>query len=330
MLRSKVSRRLPPLHALRAFEAAARHLSVKKAAAELAVTPTAVSHHIRVLEDALGVRLFERHARHIALTAYGRDLYPALREGFDKFADAISRLKAGKLRTVVTWSATFAFTARWLAPRVPAFHRDNPGMDLRLHASDEPVDLRSGIADAAIRYGRGEYEGYAAETLFEDAYAPVCSPRLRLREPRDLAKHTMIHFEWRRRRREDATWDRWLRAARVPDAQIRTHLYGRESGDSGRHRRTRRRAAQSRAGRGRTRARHAPPAVRAHTPDARLPLRFRISACAEGLCGHCGASCVDPKRAAVVVRRASERTIGSCVHLVGELACVVGLSRSDC
>lgn len=224
MLRSKVSRRLPPLHSLRAFEAAARHLSVKKAAAELAVTPTAVSHHIRVLEDALGVKLFERHARHIELTAYGRDLYPALREGFDKFADAISRLKAGKRRTVVTLSATVAFTARWLAPRVPAFHRDNPGMDLRLHASDEPVDLRSGIADAAIRYGRGEYEGYAAETLFEDAYAPVCSPRLRLREPRDLAKHTMIHFEWRRRRRENATWDRWLRAARVSELTPKSDL----------------------------------------------------------------------------------------------------------
>src|SRR5690606_38063274 len=98
----------------------------------------------------------------------------------------ISRLKAGKVRTVVTLSATVAFTARWLAPRVPSFHRDNPGMDLRLHASDEVVDLRSGVADAAIRYGRGQYEDYAAETLFEDAYAPVCSPRLRLREVRDL------------------------------------------------------------------------------------------------------------------------------------------------
>jgi LysR family transcriptional regulator, glycine cleavage system transcriptional activator len=217
MLRSKSPRRLPPLNSLRAFEAAARHLSVKNAAAELAVTPTAVSHHIRVLEDALGVKLFERHARHIELTAHGRDLYPVLREGFDKFADAISRLHARKLRTVVTLSATVAFTARWLAPRVPAFHRDNPGMDLRLHASDEVADLRSGIADAAIRYGRGEYEGHTAETLFQDAYAPVCSPRLRLRDARDLANHTMIHFEWRRRRHENATWDRWLKAARLPD-----------------------------------------------------------------------------------------------------------------
>jgi len=224
MLSSKSRRRLPPLHSLRAFEAAARHRSVKKAAAELAVTPTAVSHHVRVLEDALGVKLFERHPRGLELTAYGRDLYPVLREGFDKFADAIERLKDKKRRTVVTLSATVAFTARWLAPRVPAFHRDNPGMDLRLHASDDVVDLRSGIADAAIRYGRGAYDGYESETLFEDAYAPACSPRLRLRSARDLAKHTMIHFEWRRRRRDNATWDRWLKAAGMPDLKPKAEL----------------------------------------------------------------------------------------------------------
>lgn len=224
MLSSKSRRRLPPLHALRAFEATARHLSVKKAAAELAVTPTAVSHHVRVLEDALGVKLFERHPRRLELTAYGRDLYPVLREGFDKFADAIDRLKTKKLRTVVTLSATVAFTARWLAPRVPAFHRDHPNMDLRLHASDEVVDLRSGVADAAIRYGRGDYAGHAAETLFEDAYAPICSPRLRLRDASDLAKHTMIHFEWRKRRRENATWDRWLEAAGLPELRPKAEL----------------------------------------------------------------------------------------------------------
>src|SRR5688500_13858985 len=144
MLRSKSSRRLPPLHSLRAFEAAARHLSVKKAAAELAVTPTAVSHHVRVLESALGVKLFERRVRHIELTTHGAQLYPVLREGFDAFADAIAQLKSRKVRTVVTLSATVAFTARWLALRVPAFHRDNPTMDLRLHASDDVADLRSG------------------------------------------------------------------------------------------------------------------------------------------------------------------------------------------
>ncbi len=224
MLRSKLSRRLPPLHALRAFEAAARHLSIKKAAAELAVTPTAVSHHVRALEDALGVKVFERHARHIELTAYGKELYPVLREGFDAFADVIARVKSRKLRTVVTLSATVAFTARWLLPRVAAFHKANPSMDLRLHASDETADLRSGTVDAAIRYGRGEYEGLSAERLFPDSFAPVCSPRLKVRNTRDLANQTMIHFEWRRQRRDNPTWARWLRTAGVEDLNAKADL----------------------------------------------------------------------------------------------------------
>ena len=224
MLRSKLSRRLPPLHALRAFEAAARHLSFKKAAAELAVTPTAVSHHVRVLEDALGVKVFERHARRIELTAYGKELYPVLREGFDAFADAIARVKSRKVRTVVTLSATVAFTARWLLPRVAAFHKANPSMDLRLHASDETADLRSGTVDAAIRYGRGEYEGLSTERLFPDAFAPVCSPRLKVRSARDLANQTMIHFEWRRQRRDNPTWARWFRTAGVEDLNAKTDL----------------------------------------------------------------------------------------------------------
>ena len=224
MLRSKSSRRLPPLHALRAFEAAARHLSFKKAAAELSVTPTAVRHHVRVLETALGLKLFERHARHIELTSYGKQLYPVLRDGFDAFADAIGQLKSKKVRTVVTLSATVAFTARWLAPRVATFHADNPTMDLRLHASDETVDLRSGMADAAIRFGRGRYEGLTAEPLFADAFAPICSPRLQLRKPRDLAKHTMIHFEWRRQRRENPIWPRWLETAGLRDLSPKADL----------------------------------------------------------------------------------------------------------
>jgi LysR family glycine cleavage system transcriptional activator len=224
MLRSKYPRRLPPLHALRAFEAAARHGSFKKAAAELFVTPTAVSHHVRVLETALGVKLFERHAKGTELTAHGRQLYPVLREGFDAFAEAIARLKSRKVRTVVTLSATVAFTARWLAPRVPAFHKEHPNIDLRLHASDETVDLRSGMADAAIRFGRGKYEGLAAEPLYAESFAPVCSPRLALREPRDLANHTMIHFEWRRQRRDNPTWHRWLRETGLPDLAPKADL----------------------------------------------------------------------------------------------------------
>ena len=158
MLRSGTGRRLPPLHALRAFEAAARHLSFKAAAEELAVTPTAISHQVRLLEDTLGLRLFERRARCVELTQEGRELYPVLRDGFDRFAWAIAQLRARRLRSVVTLSATVAFTARWLVPRAPSFHRANPRTDLRLHASDDPVDLRgarrtrrSGMAPAPMR-----------------------------------------------------------------------------------------------------------------------------------------------------------------------------------
>ncbi len=213
MLSSKLQRRLPPLHALRAFEAAARHLSFKEAARELAVSPTAISHHVRLLESTLRVKLFERRPRQIELTAEGKDLYPVLRSGFDSFAQAVVRLKSRRVRTIVTLSATVAFTARWLVPRAPLFHRDNSRMDLKLHASDDPIDLSSDVADAAIRYGRGEYPRLKSEKLFEDSFAPVCSPRLRVREVTDLTKHTLIHFEWRRPHRDNPTWSRWLQEA---------------------------------------------------------------------------------------------------------------------
>jgi LysR family transcriptional regulator, glycine cleavage system transcriptional activator len=224
MLRSKSARRLPPLHALRAFEAAARHLSFKEAAGELAVTPTAVSHHVRQLEDALEVKLFERRTRRIELTSAGQELYPILRDGFDAFANSIARLKSHKLRSVATLSATVAFTARWLVPRVAAFHSAHPRMDLRLHASDDPVDLQAGTVDAAIRYSRGEYAGLSAEKLFDDVFAPVCSPALHLRRPQDLARHTLIHFEWRRARRDSPVWSRWLKCTGLQDLRPRGDL----------------------------------------------------------------------------------------------------------
>jgi LysR family transcriptional regulator, glycine cleavage system transcriptional activator len=224
MLRSKSARRLPPLHALRAFEAAARHLSFKEAANELGVTPTAISHHVRQLEDLLDLKLFQRRIRRIELTSAGQELYPILRDGFDAFANSIAQLKSRKLRSVVTLSATVAFTARWLVPRVPEFHRAYPRMDLRLHASDDPVDLQAGTVDAAIRYGRGDYAGLSAQKLFDDVFAPVCSPSLRLRHPQDLVRHPLIHFEWRRTRRDNPVWNRWLKNAGLPDLRAKSDL----------------------------------------------------------------------------------------------------------
>lgn len=127
-------RRLPPLSALRAFEAAARHGSFKLAANELAVTATAVSHQIRFLEEYTGLTLFERQVRKVVLTAAGSQLYPVLRDGFNAFEETLSRLGAAGDRQQVTISATNAFTAKWLAPRVAGFSKLHPGVDLLLHA----------------------------------------------------------------------------------------------------------------------------------------------------------------------------------------------------
>jgi LysR family glycine cleavage system transcriptional activator len=206
-------RRLPPLAALRAFEAAARRLSFKRAAAELAVTPTAISHQIRGLEDWIGLELFERQPRRVLLTPEGQRLYLVLRDGFDAFAGAIASLDARRSRTVVTLSATRAFMARWLMPRAPSFAAANPGMDLKFHAADEPVDFRKGTVDVAIRFGREGFPGLKAEELFRDEFAPVASPHLGLHEPADLRHQTLIHFEWFRTDRETPIWPHWLARA---------------------------------------------------------------------------------------------------------------------
>jgi LysR family transcriptional regulator, glycine cleavage system transcriptional activator len=206
-------RKLPPLASLRAFEAAARHLSFQKAADELAVTPTAVSHQLRLLEATLGLRLFERHVRRVSLTPAGAQLYPVLREGLDRFASAIAEL-APERRSAVTISATTLFTARRLIPALGSFQKQWPQFALRLHASDEAVDLANGAADIAVRYGAGPFAGLVSEILCQDRFGVVCSPALGLRDPGDLTAATLIHSEWRRRDLQP-DWRRWQAQAQV-------------------------------------------------------------------------------------------------------------------
>lgn len=189
-------RRLPQLGALRAFEAAARQESFKLAAAELGVTPTAISHQIRQLENSLGLPLFVRQTRKVVLTEQGRALYPAMRSAFDAMAAAVDQVKRRPARQVATLSATVAFTAKLLVPHAGSFRTLNPGWDLRLHASDDAVDLHAGEADAAIRYGAGHYAGLTPLPLLKDSFAPVCSPHLGIRTPADLASVSLIHFDW--------------------------------------------------------------------------------------------------------------------------------------
>ena len=206
-------RRLPPLTTLRFFEAAARLLSFKRAADELHVTPTAVSHQIRQLEGLLGVALFERRTRQVLLTPPGQQLYPVLRDGFDAFAKALEALSVKRERLAVTLSATTALTAKWLLPRVAAFRQAYPDVDLRLHASDDVVELAGGNVDAAIRYGRGNYPGLTVERLFSDRFAPVCSPWLKVAKPADLHGQTLLHAEWRHVDERTPTWRRWSERA---------------------------------------------------------------------------------------------------------------------
>lgn len=178
--------RLPSLSALRAFEAAARLGSFKHAAEELAVTATAISHRIRVLEEDLERPLFVRKVRAVELTADGRILQSAVSSGFHTMAAAIAQLRQPG-RATVTLSTTPAFAAKWLVPKLGAFQAAQPDIDLHVHASNAPVDLKAGTVDLAIRYGEGHYPGLTATLLLEDQFAPVVSPTIAPMARRDVS-----------------------------------------------------------------------------------------------------------------------------------------------
>lgn len=223
--------RLPPLNALRAFEAAARLASFKKAADELAVTPTAISHQIRLLEELLGVPLFVRRTRAVALTVEGEAMWPKLHEGFGCLAAAVVAVRGQAAGAVVTLCAPPSFAARWLVPRLGALARAHPEIDLRVSSSVGMVDgLERGneAADAydlAVRYGRGEYAGRQVELLFSPDYVAVCSPSLLagsppLRTPADLRQFTLIRDATVPEIGERPGWSEWLAAAGVDDADL--------------------------------------------------------------------------------------------------------------
>lgn len=219
-------RKLPALSALRVFEAAARRLSFKDAAEELHVTPTAVSHQIKHLEQSIGVALFERGPRRVSLTPAGRQLFPTLRDGFDSIERAIEQLMRAQGGQVARLSSTVAFMARRLATRAGSFRDAHPDWTLRLDASNDLVDLDAD-ADAALRYGSGLYSGLLVEHLFEDRFAPVCSPLLNIRSMRDLRKATLIHFEWGAAVRDDERavgWRQWLSSAGAAGVDADTGL----------------------------------------------------------------------------------------------------------
>ena len=171
-------RRLPSLNGLRAFEAAARHLSFTNAATELNVTQTAISHQIRRLEEELGIRLFVRQNRALTLTPEARDYLPGVRAAFNDLRLATDRLLRKDNDHVLTVSTLASLAAKWLLPRLSAFQEAHPGIDVRITTSTALVDFKSGDVDAAIRYGRGQWPGLRADWLTADELFPVCSPAL--------------------------------------------------------------------------------------------------------------------------------------------------------
>ena len=211
--------RLPSLNGLRAFEAAARHLSFTRAAAELNVTQTAISHQIKRLEDELGIRLFVRNNRSLELTPQARDYLPLVRAAFDDLRLATERLVRRDNGKVLTVSTLASLAAKWLLPRLSAFQEAHPGIDVRITTSTSLVDFRKDDVDAGIRYGRGHWPGVRAEWLMGDELFPVCSPSLLksgkpLRCPEDLAQHTLLHTSGG----YDDDWRLWLTAAGLPVA----------------------------------------------------------------------------------------------------------------
>ncbi|SFO53648.1 LysR family transcriptional regulator, glycine cleavage system transcriptional activator [Variovorax sp. OK605] len=209
------ARRLPPLLALRAFEAAAAHLSFQRAALELSVTPSAISHQVRALEDTLGQPLFRRLTRQLALTPAGQRLFDDLRTGFDVLEAGVDKLRRPSASQAVTLTTNTAFAARWVLPRIEAFRTACPGVELRLHASDTLVDLARGDADIAIRSGRGNWPGLVSRELMPERYAPLCSPMLGLKRVADLPKHQLIHCDWQPHAIAPAVWPRWFREAGI-------------------------------------------------------------------------------------------------------------------
>ena len=211
---------LPPLSALRAFEAAGRHQSITRAAAELHVTPAAVSHQVKSLEDYLGVELFRRVGNALLLTDAGQALLPGLRTGFAELARAVESLRGRDATGAIVLSVAPIFATKWLIPRLERFRALHPQIDVRISASIALCDFERDGVDAAVRIGRGRYPGLAADRLFGESVIPMCSPKRLggahpLATPADLAHHVLLHVDWPGAEPVLPDWESWLRAMGV-------------------------------------------------------------------------------------------------------------------
>ena len=200
-----------PLNALRAFEASARQLSFTRAGLELRVTQAAVSHQVKSLEDTLGVQLFRRLPRGLALTDEGQALLPTIAESFERIRATLDRFEDGRFREVITVGVVGTFATGWLLSRLPAFERAHPYVDLRLLTNNNRVDIAGEGLDFAIRFGDGLWHGTEATRLFAAPLTPACAPHIakKLRRPADLKRQPLL-----RSYRPDE-WPRWFAEAGI-------------------------------------------------------------------------------------------------------------------
>jgi LysR family glycine cleavage system transcriptional activator len=215
---STMSRPLPPLNALRAFEVAARHLSFTRAGEELFVTAAAVSHQIKTLEESLGLMLFDRRPKSLMLTDAGRAYLPAIQQAFRQLAEATHQLHARANPTTLKVNIPPTFAVKWLIPRLERFMKSHPGIDIKVSTSADMVDFAREDFDLAIRYGRGAYPGLYSVLCLPVEVFPVCSPALQqgkypLRVPGDLKHHTLLHDASTYKDGSNPDWAMWLRFA---------------------------------------------------------------------------------------------------------------------
>lgn len=218
--------RLPALNALRAFEAAARHLSFTRAAEELNVTPGAISQQIRQLEEFAGAPLFRRTGRQVLLTEAGQAALPLLTGAFEMMSEAVHHMRAPSRRDRLMISSAPSFAAKWLAHRLDRFQGDNPEAEVWVSADLALTDFNSTDIDLAIRYGKGVYDGLRSEKILSESVLPVCSPDLLegpnpLRSPADLANHVLLHDEGPENDPSCPDWASWLAARSVTSVDPR-------------------------------------------------------------------------------------------------------------
>lgn len=223
-----MTRQLPPLTALRAFEAAARHLSMARAAEELHVTPAAVSQQIKQLEDLLGQPLFKR-GKTLALSDTAAAALPMLTDAFDRLERAAAQLRPGCGEGPLVVSTPPAFAARWLVPRLDDFQSLHPEIELRLLATRRLVDFALEEVDCAIRFGDGDYPGLSVERLMAEAIIPVAAPALaaEIASVADIACKPLLNDEWHTGNMAFPDWDTWLASQGVtPESPLRIKHFG--------------------------------------------------------------------------------------------------------